>query len=39
MQKTQSKTLIFGASLVPITDVEVAKTNTSFLACRVQYNS
>ena len=32
MQETRSKTLTFWASLVPVTNVEVAKTNTSFLA-------
>ena len=33
MQETLSKTLTFGASLLaPVTDKEVAETNTSFLA-------
>ena len=34
MQGTLSGTLIFGASLqAPVTDNEIAKTDTSFLAC------
>ena len=32
MQEIWSRTLIFWASLAPVTDVEVVKTNTSFLA-------
>ena len=33
MQGSRSKILIFGASLAPVTDVEIAKTDISFLAC------
>ena len=37
MQGTLSRTLTFGASLLaPVTDEEVAKTDTSFLACGAQ---
>ena len=37
MQETLSKTLIFGAFLlVPVTNEEVAKTDTSFLTCEAQ---
>ena len=35
MQETRSKTLTFRAFLAPVTNVEVAKTDTSFLACGV----
>ena len=37
MQETQSRALTFGVFLASVTNIEVVKTNTSFLACGAWY--